>query len=567
MKAKNHKSRNIELVKTQKYDFVLYTATCDCGVSFTIEYDVVICRLNVRSITAGVVMQILHRCRNVKDRFLIIVQDNRCIDYDEHPGYSSRSYTQEEAVDIPPDENLSSHTSVKQVQEYLKRYGIKETYTWCNAKENLFIFTHKQKPFEVTVVQAMDEVTNPCKLNCNLRNAKRQKLDLTLKVATAINTDNWTTSDMNKHPELLEMCALAKQEEMNKNTNMIIELKDKMQLQGSRVLCTFAPEPADHDKNIEVGPKEAIQDAKLIKRNSIFDAEQLPFERLLEIHQERPQDRSVSYKFALSNAHMRATFGDDKIDGFRKELQRIIDDPKLQEGKYIMNIGDLTEIENQQLFRQLCNMTDRGHKGKLLDNSIKLFDQDYLNVMNPKHTAAQELANYENVESWGLSGPNDTSKAIIADNDEDRRDLMIAAVVRYQGMDTAKNKTKPNRKRILTQSANLIEALWSIRPSRGTEKGQDRAPTYTLKQTGKAKSFPDPSMHHLERYHKWYKKLNSPKMYNIDSGDDDDDDDYVDEQFEKDKQFERGDMHFDRRGLYDSDEEMGFESDSDCDRR
>ena len=190
----SQKTANIKLVKEIKYDFVLYTGSCDCGVSFPLEYDVVICKLNVRSIAAGVVMQMLHRCRNVKDKHFIIVQDNRCVNYENHPGYISEKYAPGEGTEVC-HEKLSEITSVAKVLTYLKCNGEDDECTWCNAKGIFYTFTRREKPRETTLAMAMEILTSPCKMNCNARNAVTEGESLTVKQMTTMNQEYWGKSD------------------------------------------------------------------------------------------------------------------------------------------------------------------------------------------------------------------------------------------------------------------------------------------------------------------------------------------------------------------------------------
>ena len=576
----NQKSKNIQLIKTRKFDFVLFTATVDCGVSFDLEYDVVICRLNVRSITAGVVMQILHRCRNVKEKLFIIVQDNRCVDYDEHPGYTSRPCTVEEAAAPSSfDEDLSSCTSVKQALEHLKQFGMEESYTWLNSKENKIIFTRKQKPFEVTVGQAMDQLINPCIINSNLRAAKKRKLEPTLKIAITVNAANLENCHVSKYPALLHLCSLARQEELNKHTNMIVELKNKMQLQGSTVICSFAPEPIDHDNNIEDEANEILRDDAFVEMNSIFDAEILSFKRLQEINFQPTEARSEADKHSLSKEHMIRSFGLDYVQNARTTLADLNDKAEalakengLRKPKFKQTVRDLTEFENQRLYQKMCCMLKKDYKKELLPGSIKDNDLEYLSTMNPKHTPAQELALYNVITSWGFSGPNDTSTVTIDPDDNERLELMRAAVKEYQTVNPAKRKAAvAGTRQIAKQSQGLIEEYLKIRPSRGSKKGDNRVNKYTLQRVKEAKSFPPPSLQQHELYAKWCTKLNTPGASEFD-GDDDDDDDNDGRHgpggdFDSDSYAGLRGKGSGKRGLYDSDEDMeGFDSDFEGER-
>ena len=75
-------------VKTEIFDAIFYTASMDCGVSIDIEgIDIVVFRLNERSINADVVMQMCQRVRNLSTNKIVFVCDGRVKDWDYWPGY------------------------------------------------------------------------------------------------------------------------------------------------------------------------------------------------------------------------------------------------------------------------------------------------------------------------------------------------------------------------------------------------------------------------------------------------------------------------------------------------
>ena len=78
----------------------------DCGVSIDIEgIDIVVFRLNERSINADVVMQMCQRVRKLSTNKIIFVCDGRVKDWDYWPGYIC------EKIEVEPDEDLESQIS------------------------------------------------------------------------------------------------------------------------------------------------------------------------------------------------------------------------------------------------------------------------------------------------------------------------------------------------------------------------------------------------------------------------------------------------------------------------
>ena len=152
---------------------------------------------------------------------------------------------------------------------------------------------------------------------------------LTLKKVLTPNIGGWSRSDTMDCGQLLKMCAIANQTEMNKNTNMISDLKNMVDLQGSHVDDDFVPEPDDQDKNIEDGPKNEMKDRELVLNNRILDAAMLPMNELQEITKKTKTGRSDDAQMSLQNAHLRAQFGCDFVDGYREGLDEY---EKEQEG-------------------------------------------------------------------------------------------------------------------------------------------------------------------------------------------------------------------------------------------
>ena len=73
----------VERVKTQIFDAIFFTASMDCGVSIDIEgYDIVVFRLNERSINADVAMQMCQRVRKLPSNKIIFVCNGRVKDWD-----------------------------------------------------------------------------------------------------------------------------------------------------------------------------------------------------------------------------------------------------------------------------------------------------------------------------------------------------------------------------------------------------------------------------------------------------------------------------------------------------
>ena len=159
-----------------------------------------------------------------------------------------------------------------------------------------------------------------CKINWNARNAFKEgnhASSLTLKKVLTPNTEGWSRSDMMDCGLPLKMCKIAYQTEMNKYTNTISDMKNMVLLQGSHIGNEFVPEPDDQDKNIEDGSKNEIKDQKLVDQNRISDAAILPMDELQEITKKSPDGRSDDEQMSLQNAHLRAQFGDDFVDGYR----------------------------------------------------------------------------------------------------------------------------------------------------------------------------------------------------------------------------------------------------------
>ena len=87
----------LERVKTEIFDAIFFTASMDCGVSIDIEgYDIVVFRLNERSINADVVMQMCQRVRKLSSNKIIFVCNGRVKDWERWSGYTS------EQVDTAP---------------------------------------------------------------------------------------------------------------------------------------------------------------------------------------------------------------------------------------------------------------------------------------------------------------------------------------------------------------------------------------------------------------------------------------------------------------------------------
>ena len=80
----------VERAKTEVFDAIFLTASMDCGVSIGIEgYDIVVFRLNERSINADVAMQMCQRVRSLPSNRIVFVCNGRVKDWEYWPGYIS----------------------------------------------------------------------------------------------------------------------------------------------------------------------------------------------------------------------------------------------------------------------------------------------------------------------------------------------------------------------------------------------------------------------------------------------------------------------------------------------
>ena len=113
---------NVARLKDEQFDIVLYTPTIDCGVDVTMPYDMVMLRAGTRSISAGAHYQMIHRCRNIADKRIIVVCDNYCTDFDKFPGYTSRPCSV-----APTDTNLNKDSPLA---PQLAELGSVEK-SWC----------------------------------------------------------------------------------------------------------------------------------------------------------------------------------------------------------------------------------------------------------------------------------------------------------------------------------------------------------------------------------------------------------------------------------------------------
>ena len=345
------------------------------------------------------------------------------------------------------------------------------------------------------------------------------------------------------------MCALTLQAKMNINTNMIAELETMISLQGSRVTHRFAPEPDDHDKTIEYKPKKDIKDEESVKTNRLFDAEMREMDELQAIEKQCKATRSEVDQNDLSYAHIIATFGENKVVGFREEL---VEYEKAQAAMKPKDIGskrslsDLGDIKNQQIFRKRCRMTDPMYRDALLTNSITPRDQECLDLTEPTHNPAMERATYGLVTAYGFSGPTDFATEVTMG--EHREGVIFATLVEYNKVDIAPNKRgSPNRVKVgnFLQSAScIIETKWLLKPVRSSTKKKANVSTYKLVNRKQALSWGGPTKEKAENYLNWYRHVKD-----IDNGDFEDSCD--------DRDF--GNDHVDSatRNRYDSDDEFG----------
>ncbi len=161
----DERKRRVQLAEREGFDAILFTSSMDCGVSIELQrrvvntiglkehaYDLVIFRLNVRSINANQVMQMILRVRNLNDKKIIFICDRLVKDWDHLPGYDYELLKEDDSPvkTLPPGcspiiEGYNNLTEVRRAT-YLPNRITADVFYWKSPRKKTWYRWSKRVP-------------------------------------------------------------------------------------------------------------------------------------------------------------------------------------------------------------------------------------------------------------------------------------------------------------------------------------------------------------------------------------------------------------------------------------
>ena len=183
--ADEEKSEVLTNVKQTAYDFFVYTASMDCGVSIDVTgYDRVVMCLGNRSIDAEVAMQMAARVRSTADDTIVILCDTRVKDWNRWPGYREKKITEEsertqmleKGYIVIKEDGINS---VAKVKKYLMQTKARCLfYLWYSDHAKAwFSFRRILPPREYSFEEAKGMLLNPEKIKEAIKEHTRNSSD------------------------------------------------------------------------------------------------------------------------------------------------------------------------------------------------------------------------------------------------------------------------------------------------------------------------------------------------------------------------------------------------------
>ena len=469
--GESEKREAVMNAKTKQFDGIFYTASMDCGVSIEIPYDLVIFRLNARSINACVAMQMCQRVRALTDKKIVFVCDNRVKDWNRYPGYDVAV-----ALNAPEGATFLDAPSKKSLQQDLihKR---EQTYYWTNRSGQLHRVSRRVPPPSITSEETKRVLLMPNMINHSMKihgdspETLRRLLDRAEHVRSAVEQaygDDFALVDL-----LVDVTC----SELNQSRDLLSEIIRIITLQKATVVHRYEEFREKETPHTDAA-KQHRAEARSDELTSIFESPDLHIDELRLISQ--TQNRTHEEALALRKAYARYTFG-------------VSDDDGSQVLPADRNDKAFLDVDNQKKFRRLCAMknpqfeTFQDYIEKQLVDSTQDFDPNL-----QEHNPALELGLCNLLVTFGFDGPFDTREVELTERQVKILEHKVADI------NNLKSGKRFAPKNSIMAAVKLLQHNWHVFPKQNTKRNQRNK--FRLVTTKTAKLWPEPSWEIYQRY-------------------------------------------------------------------
>ena len=467
-------------VKTEIFDAIFFTASMDCGVSIDIDgYDIVVFRLNERSINADVAMQMCQRVRNLSSNRIVFVCNSRVKDWEYWPGYVP------ERVDTAPTGAcvLEGNTKADVERQLLTLNG--QEYYYRSRRGLLWRYKRRTIPRSATLDEAEQVLKFPNRINELIRTdgyTRPDDLSKLLKDTDMVRTV--VNEQYGDYVGLVDLKIEVLHRAMNQHRDLVKELTHIIHMQGAHVENTFTALDGEKETEVQVATRKKEEEERVC--NEVLNAERISPERVREISDQRSV--SDADRHAKNRAYVEATFGEirgDEEDETRPGALRLL--------------PSMLDIRHQRKFRELCAITTYPNFSSYVND---LLVGDPFDLDRDRHEPAERLGMYNILRAFGFASPFDDATVEIT---PDKRRKLADAI---GALNMIRSGTQTTPTDPIKSASALLAGQWLVRPKQHAKKGAD-ANKYSLVNSAILKKYGTlPTPGHLVRYKAFTDALN-----------------------------------------------------------
>ena len=454
------KSEALTNAKVTVYDFIVYTASMDCGVSIDLSgyHSVVLCLSN-RSIDAEVAMQMIQRVRSLADDKIFILCDTRVKDWNRWPGYRETKISESEmnemvsrGHDIIEENGVNS---VVKVKKYLMQHNARRLFYlwWSDRAKAWFRFRRILPQGQYSFDEAREMLLNPMKIEEALKdrshdgsdtttddtNSPRINLGYVLDLADSDMIRTVVENKITKHSGLVDLMTRVLQGDLNRPRDILTDIIRIAKMQEATVTHTYNFEEPPEDA---LGTNKAMSEKKKEREkqeiDAIYSAERPTREQLIDDSATREQKR---LEYAIR------TFGEKKItqlqtgttddalgsdesesgDQNDSELSSSSSGGESSPPSIDKSKANIMDIKSQKVFREFCSLMDpETNPIQVIDDRMdrtknEMEDPDQVDELSIEfghyhHSDAVQKALFDLVETLGFKSPLDYETTVNIDD-------------------------------------------------------------------------------------------------------------------------------------------------------
>jgi len=529
------RKRRVRLAENEPFDAILFTSSMDCGVSIELKrrivnslhqhehaYDLIIFRLNVRSINANQVMQMILRVRNLNDKKIIFICDRLVKDWDHLPGYDYNLLKDDNNMAIknlptgcaPVVTGYNNLTEVRRAT-YLSD-GIKDdVFYWMSPTRNTWYKWIKRvataevtkdemkrfilRPAGIEEWLGTAEGCSPSSLRELVTNADSPFIKMVLEV------------DYKKAMPLVNLIINIELNQHNLKRNMVAQITRIIKLQDASVTHTIHEQINEDEQTRNLRKQEIEEQLKKKKKESqdIVLADILPIEELRII--KKKTNRETKEKNSLFLFYLRATYGNETIKKKRGEIYNVhkilkwikikstmqkIQLKEYDENKIIDNIMSylpeletlaLTNRNNQERMRILCSLMDPKAGFANPENLFGETREQFQSSIDAKgRHLKSEMFGLCNLMCKGFQFKDPCDSSERQPGEDFNKDEVTKHFMAYKQLKNAKMVTVIPHD-ILCAATQILKSNWGIGPTRSNPK----KPVYHIARSKAAEHWGD----------------------------------------------------------------------------